>query len=358
MLDASSTLKQAQVYTDLNGLAKLKSAAKDNDPDAIEAVAAQFEALFMHLMLKSMREANAVFAEGNYMNSSSVDTYQQMLDQQLSVTLSEGKGMGLKDILVKQLTNNMSSAAPIDTKAQNNKQSDFNLYKNSNKDAENKNSVAAENLKSADNRVRADVLNKDVASDLALTKPFSDNTDNVKFSNKPVEIEKTKFSKMLTASDISKNPHSFMQNLLPLAEEAADEMGVDPKILIAQAALETGWGKHLINKPNGSSSFNLFNIKAGPHWQGETVTKDVVEYRGGISMQQQSQFRAYNSFDESFKDYVNFIKENPRYSQALEQSHSPEKYVQELHRAGYATDPAYSKKVTHVYHRMEAMQGT
>ena len=145
---------------------------------------------------------------------------------------------------------------------------------------------------------------------------------------------------------------------MPFAEEAGNELGVDPKMLIAQAALETGWGKYLLNHPNGSSSFNLFNIKAGSNWHGETVSKEVVEYRGGITMQQKSQFRAYNSFQDSFADYVNFIKQNSRYSQALEQSHIPEKYMQALHQAGYATDPAYSKKVTHVYQRMDALKGT
>ena len=356
MPDASGALQQSQVYTDFSGLSKLKSAAKNSDPDAIEAVAGQFEALFLHLMLKSMRDANAVFAEGNYLSSSSVDTYQQMLDQQLSVSLSEGSGLGLKDILVKQLANTPSSPDAI--AATNRQHNDTSLHKRIPNQVTNSLTPALEKDKRADNDSSALFSSQSTDHLVSVKNHTTDKVQNFKATEQTRQAENIGQNRALTVSDISKNQRSFIDKLLPIAEKAGGELGLDPKMLVAQAALETGWGKHLVNHPNGSSSFNLFNIKAGSKWQGDTVSKGVVEYRGGISMKQKSQFRAYDSFQDSFTDYANFIKQNARYSEALEQSHTPEKYMQALHKAGYATDPAYSKKVTHVYQRMEAPQGT
>ena len=359
MLDTNSALQQSQVYTDFSGLSKLKSAAKNSDPDAIEAVAGQFEALFLHLMLKSMRDANAVFAEGNYLSSSSVDTYQQMLDQQLSVSLSEGSGLGLKDILVKQLASTPASPeATAATNKQHNEQKDTSLNKRIPTQVTSAVAPALEKNKRADNDSGALFSSQNTDQLVSVKNPASEKVRNFETADKTRQAANIDKTSALTVSDINKNQRSFIDKLLPIAEKAGGELGLDPKMLVAQAALETGWGKHLVNHPNGSSSFNLFNIKAGSKWQGETVSKEVVEYRGGISMQQKSQFRAYDSFQDSFTDYVDFITQNSRYSQALEQSHNPEKYMQPLHKAGYATDPAYSKKVTHVYQRMETLQGT
>lgn len=359
MLETNGALQQSQVYTDFSGLSKLKSAAKNSNPDAIEAVAGQFEALFLHLMLKSMRDANAVFAEGNYLSSSSVDTYQQMLDQQLSVTLSEGSGLGLKDILVKQLANTPASPeATAATHQQHHEQKDASLTKRIPNQVTSPVTPALEKIKRADNDNNALFSSQNTDQLVPEKNNESDKVRNFEATEQTHQTESIDQNTALTVSDINRNQRSFINKLLPIAEKAGGELGLDPKMLVAQAALETGWGKHLLNHPNGSSSFNLFNIKAGSKWQGDTVSKEVVEYRGGISMQQKSQFRAYDSFQDSFSDYVNFIKQNARYSQALEQSHSPEKYMQALHKAGYATDPAYSKKVTHVYQRMDALQGT
>ena len=359
MLDANGALQQSQVYTDFSGLSKLKSAAKNSDPGAIEAVAGQFEALFLHLMLKSMRDANAVFAEGNYLSSSSVDTYQQMLDQQLSVSLSEGSGLGLKDILVKQLGNiTASPEAVAASNKPNEEQKDSSLTRRIPNQITSSIASPLEKHTNADNDNNALFSSQNTAPLISVKNNTSDKVQGFKTTEQLRQAENISKNNALSVSDINKNQRSFIDKLLPIAKKAGGELGLDPKMLVAQAALETGWGKYLVNHPNGSSSFNLFNIKAGSTWQGDTVSKEVVEYRGGISMQQKSQFRAYDSFQDSFNDYVNFIKQNARYSEALEQSHSPEKYMQALHQAGYATDPAYSKKVTHVYQRMDALQGT
>ena len=115
-------------------------------------------------------------------------------------------------------------------------------------------------------------------------------------------------------------------------------------MLLAQAALETGWGRHVVADQQRSSN-NLFNIKAGAHWQGPTVTVSTLEYRDGVAVKEQARFRAYDSPAEAFNDYVDFLQSNPRYEQALEQVGDGERYLQELQRAGYATDPAYADKI-------------
>ena len=135
---------------------------------------------------------------------------------------------------------------------------------------------------------------------------------------------------------------------MPIAEKVAGELGVDPKVLLAQAALETGWGKHVIQQ-GSDSSYNLFNIKADSRWQGEQVQVSTLEYRDGVAQREQAAFRSYGSYEESFNDYVSFLKNSPRYQNALQQAANPFAYVDALQQAGYATDPEYSNKISRIY---------
>ena len=142
----------------------------------------------------------------------------------------------------------------------------------------------------------------------------------------------------------------FVRQLHPYAEQAAKELGVEPKVILAQAALETGWGRSLIKNSNGSNSFNLFNIKADKSWQGKQAQVPTLEFEQGIAKKVNAGFRSYASFQESFQDYVDFIKSNPRYGDALKQAGNGDRYLHELQRAGYATDPNYANKVMSIYH--------
>jgi flagellar protein FlgJ len=126
-------------------------------------------------------------------------------------------------------------------------------------------------------------------------------------------------------------------------------VGVEPKVILAQAALETGWGRSLIKNGNGSNSFNLFNIKADKSWQGKQAQVSTLEFDQGVAKKVNAGFRSYDSFQESFKDYVDFIKSNPRYGDALKKVGNAEQYMHELQRAGYATDPKYANKVMNIY---------
>jgi flagellar protein FlgJ len=147
-----------------------------------------------------------------------------------------------------------------------------------------------------------------------------------------------------------------MDNLLPHARQAARELGVDANLLLAQAALETGWGQSVIKNNQGDSSFNLFNIKADKSWQGKQTKVATLEYDGDVAKKTMAGFRSYGSYKDSFDDYVNFIKSNPRYSDALKKVGSPAHYIRELQQAGYATDPRYAEKVMSIYRSQIAGQ--
>jgi len=144
---------------------------------------------------------------------------------------------------------------------------------------------------------------------------------------------------------------AFIQELWPHAEKSAKELGVSADVLIAQAALETGWGKKMIHDPQGGNAFNLFGIKANKFWQGEHINVPTIEYRDGIAQREHASFRSYASLSESMDDYVTFLQQNPRYQQALEKAGNSEGFLMELQQAGYATDPAYAEKISNIMNR-------
>jgi len=144
---------------------------------------------------------------------------------------------------------------------------------------------------------------------------------------------------------------SLLEKLWPLAEQAADELGTTPQVLLAQAALETGWGRYVQQLPNGGSSHNLFNIKADQRWSGPKVTVSTLEYADGIAKRQKAAFRSYASYADSFRDYVDFIKSNPRYQEAIDNAGDSYQFAHKLHKAGYATDPSYADKWLNILER-------
>ncbi|MCY1392401.1 Peptidoglycan hydrolase FlgJ [compost metagenome] len=144
--------------------------------------------------------------------------------------------------------------------------------------------------------------------------------------------------------------------MLPMAERAAKRIGVDPRFLVAQAALETGWGKSLIVRGDGSSGHNLFGIKAGASWNGDSAKSLTSEYENGRKVREVASFRAYDSFEQSFQDYVSFLQNNDRYQDALDSAHKPEQFMKELQQAGYATDPQYARKVSQIAKQMQVYQ--
>jgi len=131
---------------------------------------------------------------------------------------------------------------------------------------------------------------------------------------------------------------------------------MDTSVLLAQSALETGWGKHIPRHADGRSSFNLFGIKADRGWQGDSVGVGTLEYRNGEMRREQARFRAYETPADSFIDYVAFLRRNPRYGEALK-SRSGEEFIRGLQKAGYATDPRYADKILGIRDRVLAIAG-
>ncbi len=258
---------------DLNGpdLAALRRRARDDSPEALRAAAVEFEALFMQMMLQSMREAR--LGEGIFDNDQT-RLYQEMFDQRIARQLAR-QGMGLAELLVRQLGRegqvSTESTAPAQTRA----------------------------------------------------------AGEVDF----------------------RSPAEFVARLRESARAAAQRLGVSPQVLLAQAALESGWGRRIPRDAAGGSSHNLFGIKAGPDWTGPKVAAQTLEFRDGLAQRERAWFRAYGTFAESFEDYADFILGNPRYAPALARAGDPAAYVRALQEAGYATDPHYAEKVTALLQR-------
>lgn len=328
------SLSQTQTidhFTDLAGMESLSARARQYDPEALKETARQFESMLLNLMLKNMRQAGSVFAEGNMFDSSETRMYQDMFDQQISLSLSQSGGIGLAEIIEKQLQKNW----PNDEDLSNHKPGiDMPKYESI--------KIDASHIKSQDKSEMLESLSPRTSLyDPALkTQGIHDITKKTK---KP--ISQGSFDSV----------ENFVRKLAPLAIRTAKQLGVNPKVLLAQAALETGWGKKVITDAQGNSSFNLFNIKAGSRWQGDTVNKSTLEYSQGVAKKEHATFRAYSSFEESFSDYAQFLKNSPRYQTALK---SGNQFIAELQNAGYATDPLYAEKISRVGKIIADMQLT
>lgn len=326
-------VQHADVYTDFNGLAKLKTEAKEKTPEAIKEVAKQFESIFLSRVLKTMRQAK--LAE-DIMGSDQSQFYRDMYDQQLAVHLSGDPGIGLADLIVKQLN-------PDKPNYDNHQEIDDYL----NRSISTSNAKKPKAAKIEDSTEDRPDENSDLKNLVLTTISLPKQNDIVNIEDKK-QIEKSNLKSIQTLP-INSTKEQFIQHLLPYAEKAAESLGVDAKVLVAQAALETGWGKSVIKNKQGESSHNLFNIKANKAWKGKQTRVSTLEFEGGVAKKQMAGFRSYTSYEESFNDYVNFIQRNPRYSKALTVVEKPEKYMHELQRAGYATDPNYAKKVMSIY---------
>jgi peptidoglycan hydrolase FlgJ len=141
----------------------------------------------------------------------------------------------------------------------------------------------------------------------------------------------------------------FVSTLWPHAKAAANSIGLDPKLLIAQAALETGWGKYVIRNEQGESSNNLFNIKTNMDWDNESIDVKTKEFFGGSFRDMTASFKGYDTLSDSFSDYIGLLQNSRRYQHALNNTHNPREYIKSLHKAGYATDPNYSEKILSIY---------
>ena len=315
---ANSTLTQSDpgsVYSDLNSLQDINKLGRSDKDAALMEVAEQFESMFLSMMLSSMRKANEVFQEDSLLNSPESDFYRNMYDSQMAVSLANGNSTGLANVIYRQLMNSYGDQpeeAP---------ELDFSKL-------EERRTHTSPALQQAMNTV-ADVMREtgttggSAAADEYQTAASGQGNKGQQFSS----------------------AEEFVATLYPLAEQVAEKIGVDPKAVVAQAALETGWGKHMITDEQGRNSFNFFGIKADSRWQGDSVTVTTHEFREGVAVKEQAGFRSYRSVAEGLQDYADFLSQSARYEQAIGNNLGADQYGHALQQAGYATDPQYGQKI-------------
>lgn len=284
---------------DAKGLDSLRQAARQNSPDALKTAAKQFEALFMNMVMKSMRDATP--QEGIFDNDQS-RMYTSMLDQQLSQHLSN-RGVGLAEVLVRQLSATAASQVMPEGEVPSPR-----VY----------GAETAEARKF--NPWQPAALQADVPGATAD-------------SSQPAHVR------------------AFRDRLATHAEEASRTTGIPARFMLGQAALESGWGRKEILAADGSTSHNLFGIKAGNGWKGRVVEAVTTEYVDGVPQKRIEKFRAYDSYADSFRDYARLLRSNPRYENVLANATDVNGFAQGLQRAGYATDPNYAAKLTHIITR-------
>lgn len=333
-IDSPIDPKNSKLYSDINSLQSIKRQAKTDEAGALREVAKQFEQIFLNQMLKSMRDANEVISDpDNVFTGGDVRFYQDMMDQQMTLDMVEGRGIGLTDVLVRQLSSQLKIAMAGESDGED-KNTTVNTEDWLRKAYGNGANLAA-------SAVLGDYNNLSPSNnDIALQKSIDE------LKEKKAELYQQANANM---PDRFGSAQEFVDKLMPLAERVAGELGVDPKVLLAQAALETGWGKHMVRDGNGDNSFNLFNIKAGRSWGGDAKAANTLEFKDGVMVKEVAKFRSYDSYEDSFKDYVSFLKGSSRYQEAINAAADPEKYLNLLQKAGYATDPRYADKISSIY---------
>ena len=325
--------EQASNYYDFAGLDKLRSST---DKSALEAAAKQFESIFTKMLLTSMRKASEVLESDSPFNSQSTKFYRDMHDQQMVANIADTGGLGLADMIMEQLGGTNPDFKPASIL-----RSDGGL---SGLGAEDKKATAMDFIVPGSKAVA--LQNQRLR---AIGEPVSKTDSPVAAPAAPtVSPVNAAVAGQVQKESLFDSPASFIKGILPHARKVAAHKGMEPLMLVAQAALETGWGQKVIKKQDGSSSHNLFGIKADSRWQGDKAKVQTLEYKDGVAKKENAFFRAYNSVEESVKDYINFLSSDDRYKAAMDNVKDPTKYFNALQSAGYATDPNYAKKVVNI----------
>ncbi|MVV51331.1 flagellar assembly peptidoglycan hydrolase FlgJ [Pseudomonas sp. PB120] len=404
-------------YSDLNRLNQLKVGDKDSDGN-MRKVAQEFESLFLGEMLKSMRSATEALGQDNPLNTPAAKQYQEMYDQQLAVSMSrEGGGIGLADVLMRQMSKNKPLApgeaaaaseakqaaakaaveTPIaaGTVATNGPLSRLNgerpLWASRSVRAPqaageggHRNDMALINQRRLALPPKlADRLLAGLVPSAATNAPtaakalnqiqlpqstrtgvgplyngdwLASQTGSASSGQMQVYGRAMAQIPLAPAKKAFSSADEFVNTMLPMAKEAADRIGVDPRYLVAQAALETGWGKSVMRAQDGSSSHNLFGIKTGSNWKGDSARAITSEFRNGEMVKETAEFRSYDSYKDSFHDLVTLLQTNNRYQDVVKSADNPEQFVRELQKAGYATDPEYASKISQIAKQMTSYQ--
>lgn len=266
--------------TAIGGVSSLRALSAQNDPQALTEAAQQFEALFLQMMLQSMRSAGSSFAEDRDRS------YEEMFDREIAVELARKNSLGIADMLLRQMGHDPGAASVPDS-----------------------------------------------GSGTSMT-PGQPGVSSVAPSRQ---------------QDFTPDsPEEFVEQIWPLARRAAEHLGIDPRAIVAQAALETGWGQNLIRDTGGISANNLFGIKADHRWDGDRVSVRTLEHENGAFAPRMASFRSYETLEAGFADYQAFLTADPRYAQAVGSGNSVRDFSRHLQEAGYATDPDYADKISEI----------
>jgi flagellar protein FlgJ len=318
MIKATQIDNSNDLAMDVQGVGKLRNLAQQNSPQALKESAKQFEALFINMMLQSMRQATP---QGGLFESHDKALYTSMYDQQLSQTLAN-RGMGLADMLLGQLNKNNPDAATGLTKPHS------TAY------------VAPAVLP----QIAQSNLNSAILRQLANSMPMA-NIDENPFLEKTAAVK---------SDSVPSSVQDFRNKMQAHAQQAQQLTGIPASYILAQAAMESGWGQREITMPDGSSSHNLFGIKAGSDWKGKVAEVTTTEYTDGIPRKVVAKFRAYSSDAEAFRDYAALLNNSSRYEKVIANGQTAQGFAQGLQKAGYATDPAYATKLLKIIQRVES----
>lgn len=312
-----------QLAFDANSLNNLKVSAKENSPEAIKEVAKQFEAVFINMVIKSMRLATP--QDGPF-DSEQSRTFTAMLDQQLSSDIAS-KGVGLAEILTRQL----SKVSNVDTDTMN---------------------QAVSGKTDPTNSTFIPSLLKSKSAFNTFIPSLLKSTGYQTVSNEVKSISPVAAIQAKIPSKLSGNSAEFHQRMSRYAEVASRETGMPANLMLGQAALESGWGRREIKASDGTLSHNLFGIKATGGWKGKVVETATTEYIDGIKQKRMEKFRAYDSYADSFKDFANLIQNNPRYKAVMANLNNVNGYANAMQQSGYATDPNYATKLASVINKV------
>lgn len=305
----TSADQTAKLALDTNSLNGLRQSAKDGSPAALKEAATQFEAMFINMMMKSMRDATP---QEGLMDNQQTKTFTTMLDQQTSQNLAK-RGVGLADVLVRQLSSQQMGQQAL--------------------------AIGADGVSTGAAMGAAGAKGLPTAMNAAAMYQNSAGAEGAgKAPPLPATLENGR----------TQAPHvrAFQEKMHEHAHAAEQTTGVPAKFMLGQAALETGWGKRMIKNADGTSSNNLFGIKAGPSWKGKVALATTTEYVNGKPQTRVEKFRAYDTPADSFRDYAKLIANNPRYEKVIASGGDAESFAKGLQRAGYATDPNYAAKLT------------
>ncbi|PYF81641.1 MULTISPECIES: flagellar assembly peptidoglycan hydrolase FlgJ [Marinomonas] len=311
-------------FADFSTLTDLKTKAQKDPDGALKDVAQQFESIFINMLLKNMRSTNEAIGSGLFA-SAQTKQYQEMMDSQMSQSLASSGGIGLSDALIRQYQT-QQQARISSPEAKQRGDTDF------------LNQVAKQDL------VRIQALAHRASTEFIE----SVQQEAKQKASTGAADESSSTAAPSALSVVFGSPQEFVDNLWPHAQRAAEKLGVNPKAILAQAALETGWGKYPIAKEDGAASFNLFGIKADTRWQGDRAVVNTLEFRDGVARREKAAFRAYDSFSQSFEDYANFLSSSERYKDAINAGDDASMFAASLQKGGYATDPKYAEKIENI----------